>query len=95
MPYEKETDLFRYQYWEVRSINDTFVELKGDKDAIYSGGIDFYRRGAYLYTLLNPLAIAEFIADYTRACEACGIAPSNKIGYEKRKEMVAILNGES
>lgn len=93
MPYGKETDLFVYHYWELRSINLAFAEAKGDKDIIYWGGIDFYKRGTYRFTETRWREIAEYIADYTRACEACRVTPNRKIGHRKIQEMLAVLNG--
>lgn len=90
MPYDKEKDIFIYQYWELRSINLAYAE-KG-KDALYDGGIDFYRRGMYLYTLLEAFSIAEFIADYERGCKYIGRNPRKRMGAEYIKRMVGYLN---
>jgi len=79
--------LFRYSVGILRAVEDCY-------DSAYANGIEFYRRGCLVAHVKNQFSIAEFRADYSRACEHVGIKVGKRASHKQILEMTDYLNGK-
>lgn len=56
-------------------------------------GIDIFYRGSLLYSIRNPLSIAECRCDYERACQHIGKKAGKRASYNQLRQMINFLNG--
>ena len=63
-------------------------------ETAYANGIELYRKGSLVAHIKNCFSIAEFRADYSRACQHFGLKEGKRTSYKNIVNMVNWLNGK-
>ena len=79
--------MFVYSIGILRAVEEVY-------ETAYANGIELYRKGCLVAHIKNPISIAEFRADYFRACEWLGIKVGRRTSYGNIVKMVDYLNGK-
>lgn len=79
--------MFVYSVGILRAVEEAY-------ETAYANGIELYRKGCLVAHIKNPISIAEFRADYSRAAEHFGLKVGRRTSYGNIVKMVDYLNGK-